>query len=215
MTFRLRLAVVATLTTALTLTDCGPGVPARDFLIRGEHPEGFGAYGYLVLIGEPGTTSRARYLTICDTYIRSFGAVEEFTTVDRDRLMPTFWLLGEIPRVSTPSCDVLVSEYDYALAARIAAAIDKLASRGPLLVAWRHPFSDPPDSSNSALALDMSDFAEEDFARAFGIWRDRIARGPDTWQEGWKRVVIREAFRNYVQKYGEHVLDFIDRLGDR
>lgn len=216
MTFRIRLAVLAALTTALALTNCAaPGVPARDFLIRGEHPEGFGAYGYLVLVGEPGMTSRERYLAICDTYIRSFEAVQEFETVDRGRLMPTFWLLRDTLGVSTPQCDLLVSEYDYALATRIAGAVDRLASLGPLLVAWRDPFSDTPDSSNTALVFDMADFAESDFERAFAIWRDRIAREPDTWHEGWERVLIREALRNYAEKYGEHILDFIDRLGER
>ena len=57
--------------------------------------------------------------------------------------------------------------------------------------------------------LDLSDFADEDLERAFGIWKDRIVMDPTVWRKGFNVVLCREALRNLLQKYGDTVLAVI------
>ena len=58
----------------------------------------------------------------------------------------------------------------------------------------------------SPLVLDLSDFSEDDLDRAFGIWKDRISRDPQAWKNGFNLLLIREAFRNFINKYGDQVI---------
>ena len=79
---------------------------------------------------------------------------------------------------------------------------------GPILAAWARPFED--SASSQALVLDLSDFADEDLDRAFGIWRDRITRDPAVWRDGFIVVLCREALRSLLQKYGDGILAVIN-----
>ena len=88
-----------------------------------------------------------------------------------------------------------------------------VSSSGPILVAWQEPF---PRGVNGAdtLVLDMSDFSENDVDRAFGIWMERIVQDPSVWNDGFKLVLAREAFRNFIQKYGESIMEVIKSTRD-
>ena len=57
--------------------------------------------------------------------------------------------------------------------------------------------------------LDLSDFSTEDFDRAFGIWEERIVRDPSVWNNGFRVILAREAFRNFVQRYGETIVQVV------
>ena len=89
--------------------------------------------------------------------------------------------------------------------------LNKLDISGPILVAWRDPYPQGP-MTGEALVLDLSRFADEEIDRAFGIWRDRITRDPDIWTDGWKVVLVREAFRSLIQSYGEDVVQAVQIL---
>jgi hypothetical protein len=124
--------------------------------------------------------------------------------------MATFWPLrvAESTTVDSWPCPKLLDNYDYRRAAEIATVIHKQAASGPLLAAWKKPFEE--SGSSEALVLDLSDFADEDLDRAFGIWRDRITRDPAFWRDGFNIVLCREALRSLLQKYGNTILAVIN-----
>jgi hypothetical protein len=183
-------------------------VPARDFLVRGvTPPPGFGAYGYLIFTARPGAVSQTRYLAICDAFLRSLEPVARYADVDRALLMPTYWLLerGTFTTRDLGDCARLIEVYDYAGAKPMAAALGKLASAGPILVAWKAPYPKGRDLGDE-LVLDLSSFADEDLDRALGIWMERIARDPNVWNTGFNWARVTEAFRNFIQKYGGEIV---------
>jgi hypothetical protein len=181
--------------------------PARAFLYRDEAPlGGLGAYGYLVFTRRPNESSKKRYMAVCGSYRHNLEPMGEFRHEERNSIMVTFWPL--VSRQETKGhvsdCNVLISKYDYAFANRMASSVEKLGAEGPILIAWTSPFLEGPHGD--ALTLDVSDFAEEDLDRALGIWKDRVARDPATWQKGFNLVLVREAFRNLIQKHGEQIV---------
>ena len=124
--------------------------------------------------------------------------------------MATFWPV-KIPRsmeVNSWPCQKLIENDDYRKGAEIATVIHKQAASGPILAAWKKPFEE--NGSSEALVLDLSDFADEDLNRAFGIWRDRITRDPAFWRDGFNVVLCREALRSLLQKYGDTILAVIN-----
>jgi hypothetical protein len=130
--------------------------------------------------------------------------------VDPQSLMVTHWLVRERVR-ETADCELLIDTYDYAQATKIASSIGKLGAEGPILVAYGQPFERASPSSN-ALVLDLSNFADEDLDRAFGIWKDRITRNPAVWKDGFNLELVREAFRNLIQKYGEQIVGVVEAI---
>jgi hypothetical protein len=120
----------------------------------------------------------------------------------------TYWVLSgsSADRVSE-DCDSLVSRYDYARAAQIAAAVDRPGAVGPLLVAY--PTILQAGQVADTLLFDLSDFSDVDLDRAFAIWKDRVGRDPATWNQGFQLVLIREAFRNFLERYGNDVLRIV------
>ena len=186
-------------------------VPARGFLVRNEQPEsGLGAYGYLLFITEPTAQSRARYEHVCESFKRSLRDEDEYAGQARGQIMLTYWLLNRpYADARAQSCAQLVDNYDYASAAQLASAVNKLGAAGPVLAAWRKPYGSEEQGQSEALVLDMSNFSDEDFDRAFGIWKERIVMDPSVWNSGFNYVKAREAFRNLISKYGEQIVAII------
>jgi hypothetical protein len=190
-------------------TETAP-VAVRAYLYANEPaPQGYGAYGYLVFNAQPSETETKRYEHVCETFrvklMETWGQEGE-----RGNQMVTFWPLRvpESTAVDSWPCSKLVENYDYRMAAEIATVIHKQAATGPILVAWKKPFEQSAPSE--ALVLDLSDFADEDLDRAFGIWRDRITRDPAVWRDGFNLVLCREVLRSLLQKYGDTVLGVIN-----
>jgi len=185
--------------------------PARDILYSHEvAPDGFGAYGYLIFRKRPHRDDSSRYAAICDAFIRNLQPVGRYPRHDWNSIMPTYWPIDDsiIINEHSPDCTEWIGAYDYARASTMASSIKKLASEGPILVAWSRPFEKTTDE-DSALVLDLSDFMVEDFDRAIGIWMDRITRDPKVWNEGFNLLLAREAFRTFLEKYGEHIMTAI------
>jgi hypothetical protein len=212
---RKRILAVAALcvVTMLIISACAKSralIPVRAYLYTDEaEPLGFGAYGYLVFAAQPGEKDMPRYQHVCDAFQRGLVEAHGNSPETRASQMATFWPL-KLP-LSTGekdlSCEMLVKNYDYWRVSGIATAVKKQGVSGPVLVAWTQPFQET--NSSDALVLDMSDFADEDLDRAFAIWRERITTNPSAWQNGFKIVLFREAFRSLLQKYGETVLGVI------
>jgi hypothetical protein len=121
--------------------------------------------------------------------------------------MPTYWLAENMDKINKrhPDCQLWIKYYDYARAKKILSSVKLLSSNGPILIAWNQPF-EKTSKHESALVLDLSDFSNDDLDRAFGIWMDRITRDSRIWHAGFDLVLIREAFRNFLEKYGDHII---------
>jgi hypothetical protein len=131
--------------------------------------------------------------------------------VNPHELMVTFWPLqnqSDVNAAPHASCKQWVPKYGYVMAAQIASSLEKPGVHGPILAAWATPWQ-PGVPGKNALVLDMSDFHDADFDRAFGIWKDRIARNPSDWNLSFSLVVIREKLRNLIQTYGEQIVAVI------
>jgi hypothetical protein len=195
-------------------------IPVSEKIIYQDLPkDGLGAYGYLIFTRRPRNEELSRYIHVCEAFFRNIELFPgyEIRSYHEIRLYTvTYWMLTTIPDLSPKQiedssylCKNLVENYNYGEANKIASAISMVSSPGPILVAWEKPFRiiDPPYAD--ALILDMSDFADEDFDRAMGIWKDRLARDPELWQKGFQFIKIREAFRNLIQKYGEKIVSLM------
>lgn len=186
-------------------------IPARDLLSSDKiPPDNYGAYGYLVFTKRPNNNELSRYVKVCEAYNRNLESVSKYSDIASSSLMPTYWLATRSYQLNThnPRCRIWVESYDYARAKRIASSVSALNSRGPLLVAWNKAYENA-SIGEQALILDLSNFSEADFDRAFGIWMDRITRDPSTWQNGFNLVLAREAFRNFLEKYGDDIIKAI------
>ena len=183
-------------------------IPPRDFLVRGESPPaGFGAYAYLVFTGRPAAHSQRRYLAVCAAYLRNLDPIARHSRTDQSQLMPTYWLLDR----NTPSwrdprdCPRLLEGYDYARAKPMATALGKMASPGPILVAWKAPYPRGTELGDE-LVLDLSTVGDDELGRALEIWMDRITKDPRVWDTSFDRVRIAEAFRDFIQEYGGDIV---------
>jgi hypothetical protein len=200
---------------ALLLVGCAgryqaamPPTPVRDVLFSDqEAPFGFGAYGYLIFTKHPTNDDFSRYISVCAAFIRNLEPVSDYPPTSRPQIMPTYWLAKNHKGIDNryPDCQRWVEFYDYSRAKIIASAAKVLASKGPILVAWTQPF-ETASNDETALVLDLSDFSDDDLNRAFGIWMDRITRDPKVWHAGFNVVLAKEAFRNFLEKYGDDII---------
>jgi hypothetical protein len=190
--------------------ESGGPAPVRGYLYAGEKElPGFGAYGYLLFNAKPSGGDAPRYQHVCEAFQRDLSEAWGNTPKERTSQMATFWPLN-VPRSTAAKqldCQSIVKNYDYRRASGIVSVIRKQSARGPILAAWPKPF--PEANSSPVLVLDLSDFADEDLDRAFGIWRDRIVGDPAVWRKGFNLVLCREAFRNFFQKYGDTILAIV------
>jgi len=183
-------------------------VPARDVLLSKEIPtNGYGAYGYLIFTRRPSKNAMQRYMKVCDAFVRNLEPVEYFSSIASKSLMPTYWLAvnNSALKKRRPNCKAWVEFYDYPRAKIMASAVSALNSKGPLLVAWDKSFESLSQGDN-ALIIDLSDFSDVDLDRAFGIWMDRITRNASAWNTRLKLVLAKEAFRNFLEKYGDNII---------
>jgi hypothetical protein len=163
-------------------------------------PQGYGGYAYLVFTSDPGSTQKERYLEICAVFNGYLPPTIPSTSVaERRSQMVTFWPLNKDLVGDKPDCDQLIANYDRVFASKIAASVGKQDARGPLLVAWIDPYDPYGESSSEALVLDMSNFANDDLARAIRLWKGRVAMDPAIWQRGWKAEVVREEIRSVIE----------------
>lgn len=185
-----------------------PPTPVRDVLFSGqEAPSGFGAYGYLILTKRPTDDDFSRYINVCAAFNRNLEPVSDYPPSFWPKIMPTYWLAENREGIDNrhPDCQRWVEFYDYSRAKIIASTAKVLSSKGPILVAWSQPF-EKAGNDETALVLDLSDFSDNDLDRAFGIWMERITRNPEIWNAGFNVVLVKEAFRNFLEKYGDDII---------
>lgn len=191
-------------------------VPVRAFLISGdEASREYIVQGYVLFSSEPSKNNLDRYLNICSSYIRHFDYTDEFEgKLPKENLMPTYWLLNsDAKRIADRSgymallklkCADYVKLYDYSRSKIILSKASSLSAKGPVLAAWSNR-----GTHNEFLLLDLSNFDEADYERAMLIWKERIVKKPNIWNDGFNITKVKEEFRNFVQKYGEVILSVI------
>lgn len=197
----------------LLIYSCGtPNIPVRDFLESGNDPrEGYGAYGYIVFTHRPNESEKERYLKVCESFLNEIQDINEYPDYNQKNLMVTFWLHDHLLNAKNgfSDCQKLIEHYDYPRAQIITASIDKENAAGPILVAWTSP-SLLNNTSTSRLILDMTNFSNDDIQRAFRIWKDRISRKPELWNNGFVVQTIVEEFRSLINKYGQTIVDIFN-----
>jgi hypothetical protein len=177
------------------------------FYVDEPQPTGYGAYAYVVLLSPASEAEKQRYQAICRAFQEGLPPTRETSTMEkRVSQMVTFWPVSGTYLGKKPGCDVLLDNYPYDFAASVAASVGKQGVKGPLLIASTTPYGEP---NSKALVLDMSKFATNDFDRAFRIWRGRIAKDPEIWNDGWKAVVVKEEIRSAIENIGPGVVTVV------
>ncbi len=186
-----------------------PMVPTRGFLAQGAAPNAaYGAVGFVLFTSKPSDPSKARYVAACEAYMARLEPNAAYSAYNPSHVMPTYWPLTTMPIPQT--CDQLIDRYDYARATPLLSLVGRLASTGPVLAAW-DTSPESRDAPKHQITLDLSNFSDEDMERAFGIWMQQLARDPSLWQQGFDAVRIKESFRNLIERYGEEIVQVVDK----
>lgn len=216
MRFRSLPILLAVSAAGALFSGCGTGalapVPARDVLLSGQAaPQGYGAYGYVIFTERPSDKNLDRYLAMGNAYLRHLEPVARYGSPPASWIMPTFWLAGKDFNPYRKGSRIWIDQYDYARAKAIASSVNALSSQGPLLVAWNQPFEDTA-AGEKALVLDLSGFSNEDLDRGLRIWKDKITQDPKLWKDGLNLLIAREAFRNFLERYGDKVINAVEKV---
>jgi len=190
-------------------------VPVRNYLASNQNPKrGYGAYGYLLFAKRPSESDYRRYERICDLFRRQFQSVQNYPNLRAGQLMITYWLVDSLIFADTASCTDLIEHYDYVRSNLMMSSIKKQGVPGPLLIAWTTDQSiGIPEPS--ALILDLSKFSDEDLDLAFDIWKDRISRDPEEWNNGFTAEKAFYGFYNLIQKYGQQIVEVFKGEGGK
>ena len=118
----------------------------------------------------------------------------------------TYWPVARSRKDSgRDTCGELVERYNYAFASMRVAELNLSDRKGPLLVAYRPT---PGTGQRTWLILDMSNFSDNDVERAFRIWKQSLSTDAGSW---FTLVKAREAFRDFVQQYGEPTVAIVEQ----
>lgn len=174
-----------------------------------------GAYGYLLFAKKPSEAEKKRYLKICDAFLRVFVPTSDALAlgIDTNFIMPTFFpIITKCPKKEALKSQFLLDNYDYTYSQIVLSNIKKPGKEGPYLVAFQKPFVPGKVNKGEMLYLNLYDFSDEDIDRAFGVWKDMIANDPNTWKDGFNKTLILEAFRNFLNRYGQEICDTIKEI---
>lgn len=179
--------------------------PARSFLYADQKPGAdYPVAGFLLFTHRPDTSELKRYKKIYDSFVNNFELTSQFEKDEQKKLAVTYWLLKERKK------DDFIQNYDYARSQVICSKYGFLSENGPVLLAYNNYTN--AESKDSVLILKLSDFADEDLNRAFGIWKERIVLNPETWNDGFSMTKVLNEFRNIIENYGTKVVAVIGKI---
>lgn len=191
-----------------------PGVPARDIVVTGEPTDPrFGAYAYVVFTSPLTGTSawtdkRLRYQTFCRAYLEGLNDVSDLPSLNPKDLLVTYWMLRS-GTTAGEDCRVLVNNYDYGMAAALAAGANKSGANGPLIVALTRPFEPGQTVSGPRIVMDLSKLSPETFNHVVTEWRARLVLDPAKWNTGFKLADTRLALHSLLAAYGKDILEVV------
>ena len=180
-------------------------VPIRSLLVKGEDPiKHYAAYGYVVFTKRPSTNDLARYRQFCRAYIRNLETIHEYDLyATKASFMVTHWLVTERVASHDPDdCTKMVEVYDYSHAKLIASTANGLAARGPLLIAWTKPY-ETVRRFDDGLVFNLSNFPNDRFDDALGIWMKHITLNEKVWNDGITYQETKARFLKAFDQYGD------------
>lgn len=170
----------------------------------------------------PGSEDFDRHKIICDAFADSFAKSEDFYG---DNQFVTIWpvMTLEIADVLTspqmkPDCSMAVEHYSLASAERVGSAAklagEKLAGRGPHLVAWANPgVRGVPNAE--VLVVDLSFVETQRQAKEnFTLWKNYIEKSPEMWRNGLDLERCRLIARHWALNTGRSILSVASRGGN-
>ncbi|MDO9711989.1 hypothetical protein [Paracraurococcus lichenis] len=201
-----------------------PLVPARMFLRSDQiPPPRVAAYGVVALRARPTPATEARLRAACTAFLASLPERQSLpSSVPEKDLMLTIWPIFTAGDAANTDfgCDYLLANYD--LHAGLSAIQDaelqgaSLTGRGPYLIGWS-PSNTRGVRDAVVLVVDTSSFeSQQSFDEAFLFWQRKIVEDPQLWRSGFSLERVRLAIRDFVDKYGQGILDSIKlvKLGD-
>jgi hypothetical protein len=183
-------------------------------------PPQVGAYGVVALRERPTSATRARLLMACTAFKASLPRVESLPpSVRVTDWMLTIWPLEDpsAPEANGDNCDFAIDHYD--LYGGISAIQDaerqgsKLDGAGPFLIGWS-PSNSRGIADKIVLVVELSSYDSQDsFDKAFLFWQTKIVQDPMLWRYGFSIEGIRLAIRDFVDHYGQDMMNATKFLG--
>ena len=190
-------------------------------------PERFAAYGILAFRSKVTSSSRDRYLAICEGFLASLPPVSALLErgIPLNQQMATVWPLkesyladlNENPAARGPAdrCRKIVDNIDIMTSAKAivfakrASETVRLDGDGPYLLAWS-PARAFGAANVPVLVADLSDVTTVGQAtRQFVDWRRDIQRDSALWSNGWDLERVRKVMGLWADKYGATVLSLL------
>jgi hypothetical protein len=183
-----------------------PRIPARAYLYANEKPGSvYPVVGFILFTHRPDTSEIKRYKKVYDAFVNNFELTGEFGINEQKDLAVTYWLLEKHVSGSDN-----IKNYDYARSEKICSKYGLIGEKGPVLLAFNNVTN--AVSQDSVLILKLSDFADDDFNKAFGIWKERIILEPRTWNDGFTWAKVEIAFGNLLNNYGAKIVAVIGKI---
>ena len=234
------LGIAAVLLVVLSGLGCAggsaPSIDALEWVSRASRafasldryrPEQFAAYGILAFQSKVTSSSRDRYLAICEGFVASLTSVSALMEkgVLLDQQMPTVWPLEKSyladlnenfpARGPADRCTGIVDNIDIETSAKAissaksASKTVRLDGDGPYLLAWSpgKAFGTP---GVPVLVADLSNVTTVKQAeRHFVRWRSDIQLDSALWSNGWDLERVRTLIGLWADKYGTVVLSLL------
>ncbi len=157
-------------------------------------------------------------MMVCTAFVAFFPRNETSSVPLKDQMI-TVWPLDnpDARQAKADDCDFAINHYD--LVASEEAIRDagkqhaKFEGEGPYLVGWSPSKArEIPDAL--VLVVDMSaDNTQADIDNKFRFWKNNIVEDPSLWRNGWSMEGVRVKIHNFVDHYGQAMLDAIKLVG--
>ena len=193
-------------------------------------PTGFSAYAIVAFSSGPTQDSVSRYKAICEGYLNTLTASKEYVdeNVPLSDLLATIWpltasvmadRLNAKHALRNAACGDIVQNIDFRISKeairRAETHLDEeFTGDGPYLLAWT-PGQRYNDASDDVpvLVLDLSNVrTSQQAVNAFNFWSREIEKDPGVWVGGWNFERLKLKMRWWVARYGEGILNFIERF---
>jgi hypothetical protein len=191
--------------------------PARAFLSSPSiPPKDIGAYGVISFRAKATPSTRARLITICQSFVAHFPAQRLLPrSIGVNDQMLTIWPVenANAKQLDADDCAFAVDNYDlFAGQSAIADAAKqggKFAGAGPYLVGWS-PTNTRGQPGKLVLVVDLSkEETEASINTAFDFWQQRVIQDPALWRNGFSIERLRVSIREFVDKYGTNLVEVV------
>jgi hypothetical protein len=201
-------------------TGTKPLEPLREWLAAKDIPPvGAGAYGLVVFHSKPTAANRKKLKMVCDAFVAFFPPAEKATVPLEDQMI-TVWPLDnpDAKEAKEDNCDYALDHYDLIAAGQAVSDAQRQHANfddaGPYLVGWS-PSKTRRIPDALVLVMDMSaDNSQAEIDAKFLFWKNKIVQDPAAWRDGFSIERVRVAIHNFVDQYGQAMVDTIKLIGN-